>query len=64
MQVLSSAKASTMAACRCSPAFMTYLIDVFRSVTLEINRAPDLEVGLTIQVCGLDEADLQPFDLL
>ena len=36
-----------------------YLVEVVRSIALEVHGAPDLEVGLTIQIGGLDEADLQ-----
>ena len=37
----------------------TYLIDVFRRILLQVHRPPDLQIGLTIQVGGLDEAHLQ-----
>ncbi len=36
----------------------THLIDVFRRILFKIHRPPDFEVGLTIQVGGLDEAHL------
>ncbi len=36
----------------------THLIDVLGRVLFEIHRPPDFEVGLTVQVGGLDEAHL------
>ena len=36
----------------------THLIDVFRRILFKIHRPSDFEVGLTIQVGGLDEAYL------
>lgn len=36
----------------------SYLFDVVWSILFQIYRPSDLEVGLTIQVGGLDEADL------
>ncbi len=36
----------------------THLIDVLGCVLFEIHRPPDFEVGLTVQVGGLDEAHL------
>lgn len=35
-----------------------YLCNVVWSILFEVYRPPDLEVGFTIQVGGLDEADL------
>ena len=40
-------------------ASSTHLIDVFGGILLQVHRPPDLQVGLTIQVGGLDEAHLQ-----
>ena len=36
----------------------TYLIDVLGRVLFKIHRPPDFEVGLTVQVGGLDETHL------
>ena len=36
-----------------------YLFDIVWSVLFQIYRPPDLQVGLTIQIGGLDETDLQ-----
>lgn len=36
-----------------------YLFDVVWSVLFQVYRPPDLQVGLPIQVGGLNEADLQ-----
>ena len=35
-----------------------YLIDILRRVIFEINWAPDLQIGLSIQIGGFDEAHL------
>jgi len=37
-----------------------HLCDILRGVLLEVHRASDLQVGLSIQVGGLDEAHLHP----
>ena len=37
---------------------LRHLLDVVWSILLEINRTPDLQIGLAIQVGGFDEADL------
>ena len=38
-----------------------YLFHIVRSILFQVDWPSDLEVGLAIQVCGLDEAHLQNY---
>ena len=39
--------------------YKSHLIDVLRGISFQVDWPPDLQVGFTIQIGGLDEAHLQ-----